>query len=288
MRFCVTSVILPELDLAEQCALLQRCGYDGIELRVRYNPPDAPAGQYGFWGRHKNDLPPEKFAKQAEQVRKVIADHGLAVPALASNAPASNLDDVKWLAEGAAIVGAMIRLGVPPDPTKAKDYHTRYAEAVDAYGRALEVTRQFGVRVLIEVHGNTIHTSPSLAWRIARNWPADQIGIIYDLNNMTKVGFEEHDLALQLLGDYLAHVHCGAWRPVPGERDETGTVRWKWEGCNLNEGLMHLPEAFDALCRVGYDGFVSLEDFRQIDPETKLREAIAYFHAIDPHRRAGA
>jgi len=285
MKFSVTTVLLPQLDLPEQCSLLQRCGYDGMELRVRRTPPERRTEQYSFWGRHKYDLPPDEFVRQAEQIRRIAADHGLTIPVLASNAPASDLEDVKYLAEGAAALGgAMVRLGCPPDPSKSKDYHARYAEAVDAYGKALEITGTLRLRVLIEIHANTIHVSPSMAWRIARNFPAEQIGVIYDLNNMSKIGFEEYDLGLQVLGPYVAHVHCGGWRPIPGEPDETGTIQWTWQGCHPGEGVINVKEAFAALRRHGYEGYVSLEDFRDMDPEAKLREAIDYFHRIDPDR----
>jgi hypothetical protein len=35
MRYSATSVMLPELEMGEQAALLQRLGFDGIEWRVR-------------------------------------------------------------------------------------------------------------------------------------------------------------------------------------------------------------------------------------------------------------
>ncbi len=286
MKYSVTSVILPQLDLVEQCRLLQQCGYDGLELRVRRVPDAQRDKPYSMWGRHKNDLPPEEFPRRAEQVRKVAADHGLTVPVIASNAPCDALDDVKALAEGAAAVGgAMVRLGTPSHLTKDMNYHARFGESVEAYNEAIEITASLGVRVLIEIHGGTIHVSPSLAWRLARNWPTSQIGVIYDLNNMTKQGFEEHDLGLQILGPYTAHVHCGAWQPVPGQPDpETGTQPWTWQGCDAGLGLIDLAEAFATLRRYGFDGFVSVEDFRDIDPHAKLTQAIEHFRRIDPDR----
>ncbi len=283
MKYSVTSVMLPDLDLLEQCALLKGCGYDGLELRVRRIPPEHRDKPYSMWGRHKNDLPPEDFPRRAAEVRKIAADHGLAIPAIAANAPCDALDDVKSLAEGAAAVGArLLRLGTPASLPKEMTYHERFARAIDGYGRAIEITAPLGIRVLIEIHMGTIHCSPSLAWRLARNWSTDQIGVIYDLNNMSKVGFEEHELGLQILGPYTAHVHCGAWQVAPGETRPDGTLAWTWSNCDPGRGLMDLPEAFAALHRHGYAGYVSLEDFRNIDPAAKCRQAIDYFRRIDP------
>lgn len=285
MKYSVTSVILPDLDLLEQCRLLQTCGYDGLELRVRRVPEAHRDKPFSMWGRHKNDLPPEEFPRRAAEVRKIAADHGLTIPAIAANAPCDALEDIKHLAEGAAAVGgAMLRLGTPSHLTKEMNYHARFGESIEAFGRAIEITAPLGVRVLIEIHMGTIHCSPSLAWRLARNWPASQIGVIYDLNNMSKVGFEEQDLGLQILGAYTAHVHCGAWQPVAGETRPDTTLAWTWQGCDPGQGLIDLPEAFGALRRYDYGGFVSFEDFRTIDPAAKCRQAIEYFHRIDPDR----
>ena len=41
---------------------------------------------------------------------------------------------------------------------------------------------------------------------------------------MVRDGFETIPLALQLLGDYVAHVHIGAHEPMRGELDENGRV----------------------------------------------------------------
>lgn len=66
---------------------------------------------YSMWGRHKNDLPPEELPRRAAEIRRMAADHGLTVPAIAANAPCDALDDVKCLAQGAAAIGgAMLRL----------------------------------------------------------------------------------------------------------------------------------------------------------------------------------
>jgi sugar phosphate isomerase/epimerase len=285
MKYSVTSVILPELDLVEQCELLRGCGYDGLELRVRRVPDAQRDKPFSMWGRHKNDLGPQDFPRRAAEIRQIAGDHGLVIPAIAANAPCDALEDVKWLAEGAAGVGgAMLRLGTPSHLTKEMDYHSRFGEAVEAYGRAIEITAGFGIRVLIEIHAGTIHCSPSLAWRIARNWPVSQIGVIFDLNNMTKVGWEEADLGLQILGPYTAHVHCGAWEVARGQARPDGSAAWTWQGCDVGQGLLDLPEAFAALHRHGYRGFVSLEDFRGIDPQAKCRQAIDYFRRIDPDR----
>ena len=110
--------------------------------------------------------------------------------------------------------------------------------------------------------------------------PAD-IGVIYDPQNMVKDGFETIQLSIELLGEYLAHVHIGAHAPSPGERDENATVQWNWSACPLSDGLYNMPKMFECLKNAGYDGFVSIEDFRgELTPEERLMEAREYLRKI--------
>ena len=92
MRYSATSVMLPDLDIVEQAALLQRLGYDGIEWRVRRVSEGARGKGFSPWGEHKNDLTPENFAAQAGTMKKVAADHGLAIAGIASAPEADDLE----------------------------------------------------------------------------------------------------------------------------------------------------------------------------------------------------
>ena len=74
MKLSVTSVILPDLDLVETCGLLQKLGYDGLELRVRYTPPSAVGKGYSNWGEHKTDISPANLANRADEVTGIAAD----------------------------------------------------------------------------------------------------------------------------------------------------------------------------------------------------------------------
>src|SRR5215831_9819724 len=114
MRYSLTTVALSDLSLEETVAFARRLGYDGIELRVRRIPTAAVGQPYSFWGNHRNDLNPENFPALAPRIRQICADNELAIPALASNATAADLDDLARLGEGAAACGCpLVRVGAP-------------------------------------------------------------------------------------------------------------------------------------------------------------------------------
>ncbi|MCP4644888.1 MAG: sugar phosphate isomerase/epimerase [bacterium] len=283
MKYSVTSVILPDLDVVETCSLLQDLGYDGVEWRVRYTPDDAVGkGFSNCWGAHKTDLSPANLVERADEIATITADHGLEIAAIAANLRCDELDDVKRLAEGVAkLGGAPIRLGAPRGFDRTASYEDLYDEAVDAYGRAVEVLQSYGLRAIIEIHGNTIMVSASLAHRIASNFSPDEMGVIYDVNNMAKDGFETFRIGLELLGDYLQHCHAGGWRPVAPEPDEKGTIAWNWDGCDLAESILDIPLFMSDLKAVGYQGFISIEDFRTMDHREKLQRQIQYLKSVE-------
>lgn len=287
VKYSVTSVILPDLGIAETCRLVQELGYDGIEWRVRYTPPERVGKGYSYWGEHKTDLSPANLAEKASDVARITGDHGLEIASIASNLRATELKDLKLLAEGVARLNETqawpipIRLGAPQGYNRTVPYPQLYEQTVEAYARAIELLKPYGIKVLIEIHGGTIMVSASLAYRIVSNFSPDEIGVIYDVNNMAKDGFETFRIGLELLGDYLLHCHAGGWRPVDNGRRENGSLDWEWEGCDLADSILDIPTFLADLKAVDYAGFISIEDFRQMDHREKLGRQIKFLRSID-------
>jgi len=285
LKYSATSVFMPEFTLEQTCALLKKYGYDGLELRVRYytGDPKAPPSP---WGRHVTDVSPDNVSARAGEIKAVLAAHGLALASFASNASATQLDVVKKLAEGAAATGCpLVRIGAPRGYQGDVNYFVLYDEAVSAYKKVLEITRANGVRCLIEIHGGTIFVSASFAYRLLSNFDPADIGVIYDPQNMVADGYETTPMALDLLGDYLAHLHIGGHKCVPGKPDANGTVPWSYPACRLEEGRYNYPQLLAELHKRRYAGFISVEDFdSERTPEQRLADAMAYLRKIDPSR----
>ena len=278
MKFSVTSVIIPDLDVGETCQLLQRLGFDGVEWRVRYTPPNAEG--FSMWGRHKTDLSPDNIASEAKTVRRITEDYGLSIPMIASNVTADDTETIKKLADGAALLGNVpIRVGAPTRYDGTRSYWELYDEAVQAYGHALEILRAAGQRAIVEIHGGTILVSASFAYRLLSNFSSSEIGVIYDVNNMAKDGFETFKMGIELLGEYLWHCHAGGWRPVP-QSVNSGETLWTYEGCNLSESILDIRQFVSDLMASGYDQFISIEDFRDIGYDEKLLPQLNYLREV--------
>jgi sugar phosphate isomerase/epimerase len=85
--------------------------------------------------------------------------------------------------------------------------------------------------------------------------------VIHDAGNMVFEGFESYRMGLEVLGPYLAHVHLknARWSPAGSRAD--GTIRWAAAFAPLGEGSVDVRELLRALRAVGYDGWISFEDF---------------------------
>jgi sugar phosphate isomerase/epimerase len=273
--------MLPHLDLKQTCELLKKLGYDGMELRVRRFPAERANETPSPWGRHLTDLSPDNILERADEVKSIAKEYGIEIAAFASACDASDLDHARLLAEGAKAVGCpAIRLGCR-GYNGTVNYNELYDEAVRNYEKALEITRQYGVKVLVETHGGTIHVSASLAHRIVSNFDAKDIGVIYDPQNMVSDGYETTQLAIELLGDYLAHIHAGGHKPVPNPPNEKGIITWSWPGCPMAEGLYDYSKMVSALRKVNYKYFISIEDFRgEISAEERLDECIKFLRSL--------
>ena len=137
---------------------------------------------------------------------------------------------------------------------------------------------RLGVKVLIELHHRTIISSASAALRLIDGFDPNTIGVIHDLGNLLVEGHEDLRAGLQLLGGYLAHVHVknAIWQRTD-ELGLDGDVLWTTAWVPLREGIASVPEYFRALAEVGYDGWVTLEDFSTALPlGERLTDDLAY------------
>jgi len=280
MKISATTVMIPQYDMGETAALLSRLGYDGAEWRVRRIPEGARGAPYTPWSNVKNDYTPEMFAEHPEKLIEASKRHKVAIAGIASNAPANDLKDIELLAKGAAAAKApFIRVVAPRNYDRGVNYNALFEEAKEAYSRAVEITRSYGVRILIEMHVGTIFVSSGLAHRFVSRFEPSEVGVIYDLANIIQEGYENPKMALDLLGPYVGHVHLGNSVPRPGPRQADGTINWHWEGTPLAEGVLDVKQAIRDLKAVGYDRFISVEDFRDLPTEEKLKEGLDYLRA---------
>ena len=286
MKYSATTVMLPEYSMEEAAQMLSRLGFDGIEWRVHRIRENQKGKPFSPRGNVKNDLSPDNLLAQAEQLKRVSAEHGLTIAALASYPEADQLADVRLVAEGTARCGApFFRVRIPGSVyNRTVNVNVLYERAVGAFGKACEIAREFGVRIIVETHNHTIVCSASAAYRLVSNFTPQEIGVIYDLANMTSEGYEQYRMGMELLGPYMLHMHIGNGYPVKKGTREDGSANWQWTSSDLAEGITDYAQVLADLKAVRYDGFMSLEDYRPLEPkgrEDMLARNLRYLKSLE-------
>lgn len=279
LKHSVFTVMTPEYDLRETVELLSRIGYEGVEWRVHTVPSEFPSPP-DFWRSNKSTVDIQTIVERAAEVRKLTEDYGLQVMALGTYLNYEMVDDLDRCMEAAKIMGAgSIRVGVPQYDGSV-NYNDLIDVATEGYVKIEELARKHKIRANVEIHPHNICSSPSLAYVLVSNFDPDLIGVIYDPGNMVTEGNENWQLGLELLGPYLSHVHVknAAWTCEP---NEAGDRVWKTAQVPLDQGCVNWRDLILALDRVGYAGWVSLEDFAPGDTKAKLAQGLAYLKSVE-------
>lgn len=278
-RYSVFTVMMPELGISESASLLKSLGYDGVEWRVHSVPspfPDKP----DFWRGNRATIDIETIAKNAPEIRRITEDAGLEIVGLGTYLGYKLVDDVARCMEAARTMGCQSIRVSPPNYDGSVNYNDLYEEAVEGYAGIEALARQFGVRANIEIHHGNMCCSAGLTYRLVSNFDPDCIGVIFDPGNMICEGRENWQLGLELLGPYLSHVHVknAAW--MKSAESDDGEAVWKSQMVGLKDGIVNWADVLVALDKIGYNGWLSFEDFGPGDTKTKLTDDIAYIRAL--------
>ena len=261
MKFSVFTVIMQEFDRPEVVRHLAELGFEGVEWRVRAGGPH---------------IDPAEIVAQADEVRKLTEEAGLELVCLATYLGPGDLEDIKRVAEGAKRMGVPMFRIMPPGFDGSLHYLELCRQAVEQLKPVEALCLDLGLKALFEIHMRNIIPSASAAYRIVSNFDPRAVGVIYDPGNMIYEGMERWLLGLQLLGPYLAHVHVknSRWQVAEGEPD--GNLLWKPTWATLRAGMVNWREVIDDLKAVGYQGYLSFEDFSQEKPTLeKLADDLA-------------
>ena len=229
----------PPTEIAEAAAGL---GFDGIDLLVRDGSCISPGDPEGMAAAART------FADAGVPVRMVTTD--LTDPA---NYPAAQV-----LAACADSGVRLVRLGYWPYlPDQG------FAKLVDAARRDLdaleELARRYDCTLLIQLHGETIHSSGATAMQLLVDRDPAVIGAYPDPGNQAvQDGREDWRLTFDLLGPWLrcVGVKNGGW--FPARLADSRQRNWHADWLSLTEGMVRWDEIVPGLAARGYTGLLSL------------------------------
>jgi len=280
MKLSVFTVMLPEYGLQDAAKLLADHGYEGVEWRVTSVRPDLAGNPPSFWGNNRCTVDVATLPQQATTLRDLTKKAGLEMCNLATYMAASELEQIEKVMQAAKVLGApSLRVGVPRYD-RTRSYGELFAEARASLAEVEKLSKKYGIKGLIEIHMGNITPSASAARRLIEAFDPKHIGAIYDPGNMMYEGYEAWRMGLEILGEYLGHVHVKNTRWVTTGTDENGTVHWQAEATPVNEGMADWGQIIADLQHVGYDGFLSFEDFSTLPTPDKLARNAVYMRKL--------
>lgn len=284
MKFSVFTVSTPEYTPEETLVKLKQYGYDGVEWRVHtiqnYNGGlNQPVPSY--WGYNKATINIDSILDNAEKIKTLCGRYDIEICALATYLPVSQPKEIEVVMEAAALMLCpKIRVSVPLYTGEA-DYNCLLESTIRDIGIIEKLAYKYKIKVNFEIHPRTIIPSASAAYRLLSNFGSEYIGAILDVGNMVSEGYEQYQMGMEILGDYLDHVHIknAGWNLKEITPDRIAV--WEPKAYPLNMGQADLRKLFLALRKAGYDGYISIEDFsKETGTDEKLKNNLIYLKNV--------
>lgn len=279
MKYSVFTVGTPNYTIEETVKKLKQYGYDAVEWRVadslKEEPKELPPREGWYWSYNKSTVDVDSIVEKAPYIKEICEREEIEICALATYLPPWETEKIENVLKAAVIMNCpKIRTGMP-GYNKNTNYNELFDKTIKAYKELEKLAKKYGVKINAEIHHGTLIPSASAAYRLVSNFDSKFIGVIYDPGNMVHEGFEQYKMGLELLGDYLDHVHLknAAWE------FNNGTWSCKWSP--IKKGQVNMSELLTALKSIGYEGFLSFEDFSNEETtEEKLEGNIEYIKGL--------
>ncbi len=251
MRIGLMSVCAADLEIDGVVAVAKEFGLEGLELAAGYLGKFRGEAEGPEWHIDTADV-----LASAERAALKAREAGLEIYSFASRCAADDLDRFESLCRAAASIGCpQVRIGVAGYDA-ALGFWGSIDRSRDQLSQAIERAREYEVRTVIELHDNTMADGVLASYYLVRDMDPREVGVIFDAGNARVYGYQPWPEALDILYDYIAHVHVKDMNWV--RKGEQRVVEFS----GPDEGLTEWPELLKLLAARGYDGWLSIEDYR--------------------------
>ncbi|MBN2582285.1 MAG: sugar phosphate isomerase/epimerase [Planctomycetes bacterium] len=251
MKLGIQSVCTADLEIDGVVSLAKDVGLDGLELAAAYlgrfrGEPDGPE-----WHISSADT-----LASAEKAALLAGKAGVEIFAFASRCGVEELEKFESLCRAAASIGcSFVRIGCGSYDPKL-GYWPSMDRSRKQLGKAIEVSRRHGVRAVVELHDNTMADGVLASYELVREFSPRDVGIIFDVGNAKLFGYQPWPQALDILFEYISHVHA---KDLAWVRDGD---KVKVDFTGPGEGFVEWADVLKLLKERGYDGYLSIEDYR--------------------------
>jgi len=279
VKYSIFTVMTPEFTPEELVGKLAHLGYEGVEWRVATVLERKK--KTSFWKGNKCSLFLQTLKEKAGYIKNITEKENLEICNLATYLEVDELEKIEKVMQAAKVMTCpQIRVGVP-SYERGRNYDNLFEKTQENLKKVEKLASKYSMKALLELHMGNIIPSASAAYRLISSFDAGCIGVIYDPGNMVYEGYENWQMGMQLLGEYLAHVHVKNSSWIIERKDENGIFFWEPTWARLKEGIVEWKQVIDDLKAVGYEGYLSFEDFSDISVEEKLAKNIEYLKSLE-------
>lgn len=265
---------LIDYPLREAMEITAELGFDGIEIACR-------SPHLGL------DTPLE----EVKELGDYAAGLGLCIPALAGyTGHFSTLNDEECeaaLEEFRKLLRIAEVLSVPyirvfpggPNAFLAEDQH--YERAAHYLRKCIIEAEESGIRLLIEIHNQTLVEDADSALRLLELTGGSGLGFIHDAGNIYISGVDYGEASVRKLGSHLSHIHIKDEKRIAIEGAEGSFSNRTRHGieafmqCRLGEGSVDHRPMLAAVLTSGYAGWITLECAAPFPPKERLAYDLA-------------
>ncbi|MCM8769034.1 MAG: sugar phosphate isomerase/epimerase [Candidatus Omnitrophica bacterium] len=242
-------------------------------------------------GIHTGTTKLDELLMQATEIRKDFERAGLEIISLTPGIMLKHIENpavIKGVGEVALKMGVEqirmffsphVRLGGPGsrltewlaefDGTKDSRYWLK--RDCEYLAELLRLSSDYKVRYVFELHHGYVVNSASGAMRLLEHYSPEKVGILMDPGNMVFEGNEGWRNSIQIMGEYLAYLHC------KNSQYTHHQGKWVKGWASLSEGIADYPEIVTALKDIGFTGYLSVEDLRtNLSDEERIAGGISY------------
>lgn len=283
MKFSVFTVGMPEYTVEEGITKLSEVGYHGVEFRVCNIADNFKVGKHtpSYWGYNKCTVELDTIEEKAEKLLEVCKENNIEICALATYSSIEDIDEIEKSMKAAKIMNCpRIRVGAPRYD-ESENYNSLLERAIGQLKIVESLAKKYNIKANVEMHMGNIVPSASAAYRLVSNFDSKYIGVIYDTGNMVYEGYEQYRMGIEILGDYLDHVHIKNAKNIVKETLEDGTNKWETQFAPIKDGQVDFHKFMTILKDMKYDGYVSFEDFSNEETtDDKLKNNLCYIKEI--------
>jgi sugar phosphate isomerase/epimerase len=251
------TLLAREVSLEEAVRLAADAGFDAVDIRMRED------------GIH---ITPDISDAEACRIRWMVEDSGLHVSGLTTYWEVGRVDRTAAKTEIAGIAAALdtaaaldagfVRIS-SADYDRAYDYEVCRAAFRDQLMRVAEMAAEYGIIITPEQHGGRYISSAGQCLDMLRGLEHPNLGLVFDPGNAVSEGFERPWVQVRMLGRWIKNVHVKNRMTATGEIGQH--ARLGGGNVRVNEGVLEWNEIADELVAVGYDGYLTAEDFAEFD-----------------------